>query len=120
MIRMKPTFYLHKSKNKEKKFTLVMPSYNHQHHFGGVKANGEPYRDYTLINDTKSKFYISDKARREKVKASYIARHSKDKGLDNIHSPAEMSMVILWSAPTLDGGIRNFERKHGVNIIKKF
>ena len=112
---MKTTFYLHKSRNKDKKFTLVMPSYNHQHSFGGAG-----YRDYILINSPKSKFYLPDKARREKVKASYIARHSKDKGLDNVHSPAEMSMVILWSAPTLEGGIRNFEQKHGVNIIKKF
>ena len=93
-----------------------MPSpFSHIHHFG---ATG--YRDYTLINDKNSEFYLADKAEREKVKAAYISRHQRDKGLGSIHSPAELSMVILWSGKTLAAGIKNYEKKHNVKVKKMF
>jgi len=93
-----------------------MPApYDHNHNFG---AKG--MRDYTLINDKNSEFYIKDKAEREKVKAAYLSRHRNDKNLGSIHAPAELSMVILWSAPTLAGGIKNYEKKHGVKVKKMF
>ena len=111
-----PTFYLYRSNRKDKKYRLEMPSpHDHNHNFG---ARG--MRDYTLVNDKNSEFYIKDKAEREKVKAAYISRHQRDKGLGSIHSPAELSMVILWSAPTLAGGIKNYEKKHGVKVKKMF
>jgi len=113
-------FYLYKSKRKGKKYMMKMPSYNHTHHFGGVKTNGEPYRDYTLLHNKNSKFYLPTQAERDKVKKSYRTRHAKDKGLGSIHAPSEMSMVILWSKPTIEQGIRAFETKHGVKIKKMF
>lgn len=109
------TFFLYKSTRKNKKYTLVMPSHNHRHSFGDSR-----YRDYTLINSKNSKWYIDDKREREKIKNAYRARHRNDKGLNSVHAPSEMSMVILWSDPTLDGGIRAFERKHNVRIKKMF
>ena len=113
---MKPTFYLYKSGRKDKKYRLEMPSpYDHIHHFG---AKG--MRDYTLINDKNSDFYLADKAERDKVKAAYISRHRNDKGLGSIHSPAELSMVILWSGKTLAAGIKNYEKKYNVNVKKMF
>ena len=54
-------FYLYKSNRKGKKYMMKMPSYNHTHHFGGVKETGEPYRDYTLLNNKKSKYYLHEK-----------------------------------------------------------
>ena len=93
-----------------------MPApYDHNHNFG---ARG--MRDYTLVNDKNSEFYIKDKAEREKVKAAYISRHQRDKGLGSIHSPAELSMVILWSGKTLAAGIKNYEKKHNVKVKKMF
>tara|TARA_R110000803_G_scaffold142656_2_gene208918 strand:+ start:478 stop:822 length:345 start_codon:yes stop_codon:yes gene_type:complete len=109
------TFYLKKSTRKDKKYVMEMPKYNHKHHFG---AKG--MRDFTLINNKKSKFYLADKDKRDKVKKAYKARHGGDKGLGNIHSPAELSDVLLWTAPTLQGGIKNYEKRHNVNVIKKF
>lgn len=88
---------------------------NMKHRFG---AKG--YRDYTMINDKNSKYYLLKKEDREKVKRSYIARHSKDKGLNNLHSPAELSMMLLWNKPTLNASIKDFERKHKVEIKKMF
>ena len=117
---MDKQFYLYKSKRKGKKYMMKMPSYNHTHHFGGVKINGEPYRDYTLLHNKKSKYYLATQSERDKVKKSYRTRHAKDKGLGSIHAPSELSMVILWSKPTLEQGIKAYETKHGVKIIKMF
>lgn len=113
-------FYLYKSTRKGKKYMMVMPSYNHKHHFGGVKASGEPYRDYTLLHNRNSKFYLPTQTERDKVRKAYRTRHKNDKGLGSIHAPSEMSMVILWSKPTLEQGIKAFESKHGVRIKKMF
>jgi len=108
-------FYLYKSKVKNKKYTMVMPQYNHRHNFGDSR-----YRDFTLISDTNSKYYLPNREDREKVKKAYRNRHKKDKGLKSIHAPSELSMVILWSEPTLNGGIKGFENKHNVRVIKMF
>ncbi|MDB4337251.1 hypothetical protein N9991_00720 [bacterium] len=106
-------FYLRKSPRKDKKWLLEMPSFSHKHAFG---ATG--YRDYTLINDKNSRFYVSDKEEREKIKKAYRARHRND-NIDSIHSPGAMSWYILWSEPTLEGGIRAYEKRFGVKIIRK-
>jgi hypothetical protein len=111
----KNQFYLYKSNRKGKKYMMKMPYYNHTHHFG---ATG--YRDYTLLHKRNSKYYLPTQAERDKVRKSYRTRHAKDKGLGSIHAPSEMSMVILWSKPTLEQGIRAFETKHRVKINKMF
>lgn len=104
------TFYLSKSSRKDKKFMLVMPDLKHTHHFG---ASG--YKDFTLMNNRNSTFYEPKKEIRDKTKRAYLARHRGDpKG---IHSPSTMSDMFLWSAPTLAGGIKNYEKKYNVNVI---
>lgn len=104
------TFYLSKSTRKDKKFMLTMPHLNHAHHFG---ASG--YKDYTLMHDKNSIHYEPIKDKREKTKRAYLARHKNDpKG---IHAPSTMSDLFLWSAPTLSGGIKNYERKYKVDVI---
>ena len=113
---MKPTFYLYKSNRKDKKYRLEMPLPQEMiHHFGAAGM-----RDYTLINDKNSEFYIKDKAERDKVKAAYISRHRNDKGLGSIHAPSELSMVLLWSGKSLAAGIKNYENKHNVKVKKMF
>ena len=119
--------YLYKSKSKNKKYTIVMEDDKRsgldksskgkpmKHRFG---AKG--YRDYTLINNKNSKYYLPNKEDREKVKRAYKSRHSGDKGLNNLHSPAELSMVLLWNKPTLKASIKDFEKKHKVEIKKMF
>jgi len=89
---------------------LQMPDLGHSHFFG---ARG--YKDYTLMNDKNSIFYEPKKEIREKTKRAYLARHKGNpKG---IHSPSTMSDLFLWSAPTLSGGIKNYEKKFNVNVI---
>ena len=80
-------------------------------HFGQENA-----RDFTLISKPSSKFYLPDKAEREKVKKAYRARHAKD-NLDNPFSPGALSYYILWSQPTMRGGIKEYEKRFNIKVI---
>jgi len=71
------------------------------------------YRDYTLINDKKSKFYLKTRAERQKVKTAYIARHSKENQTDPT-TPATLSRYILWENPNFGGAIRAFKKRFKV------
>ena len=114
---MRETYYLFRSDKPNHKYTMVMPSHNHIHRFGGVKPDGTPYRDYTLLSDKSSKFYEPDKVKREKIKINYLNRHKNDpKG---VHNPSSMSDIILWNKKTLRGGIRDYENKFNVKVIFK-
>lgn len=103
-------FYLYKSDKKDKKYVMVMPSFKHKHYFGQNN-----YRDFTLMNDKNSKFYLDDKNKRDDVKRAYLKRHSKDpKG---IHQPSTLSDMILWNKPTINESIKDYEKKYNVKVI---
>ena len=108
-----PILYLYKSKNKDKKYTMVYPE-------GTKRFGAKGFRDFTLINDPNSKFYLPNKNDREKVKRSYKARHRNDKGLGNYKASSELAMELLWNKPTLNESIKAFEKKHKVEINKMF
>ena len=107
--------FLFKSKAKNKKFLVQMPEQNppHTHHFGDSR-----YRDRTLINDRKSKWYIADKNEREKVWRAYQAR-AKSGPIDDEHSPAALSYYILWSADTLAEGVKNYEKRFNLDVVNR-
>lgn len=103
------TFLLYKSDKPKKKFVMVMPKFGHLHYFGA-----EPYRDFTRMNNKNSQFYEPSQEERNKVKDRYLKRHAKDpKG---VHSASSMSDLILWSAPTIEQGVKNFEKKFKVKV----
>jgi len=79
-------------------------------HFGQKGA-----RDFTLINKPTSTHYIPDRAEREKVKKAYRSRHKND-NLNNPFSPGALSYYILWSAPTMRGGIKNYEKRFNIKV----
>ena len=112
---MKDVYYLFRSDKPNHKWVMIMPSHSHIHRFGGVKPDGTPYRDFTLLNDKNSQFYEADPAKRNQVKENYHKRHSKEKG--GRHTASSMSKIILWSAPTLRKGIQNYEKKFGVKVV---
>ena len=114
---MTEVYYLYRSNRPDKKLVMIMPKYNHLHHFGGVKPDGTPYRDYTLMSNKNSIHYEPDKDKRDKIKSNYLNRHKKDpKG---VHSPSSMSDILLWNKKTLRAGIRDYEKKFGVKVIFK-
>jgi len=92
-----------------------MKKHKHIHHFGQIKPDGTPYRDFTLMNDKSSRFYEPDKVKREKIRQNYINRHKKDPKGE--HNPSSMSDLILWSEPTLRKGITKYEKRFGVKVV---
>jgi len=109
----KTLVYLYTSDKAKKKFSAFYPTSKKVIHFGQ-----KPYRDYTLINDKKSVHYIKDRKDREAVKEAYQARHKSD-NLDDPETAGALSMFILWSAPTLRGGMRNYAKKFSYKVVDK-
>ena len=72
-------------------------------------------RDYTLINDKSSKFYLSKKADRDVVKAAYRRRHQKDLSTNNPMRAGYLSYYVLWNNPTLGGSIAHYKNKFKLN-----
>jgi len=105
--------YLYRSNLKNKKWSAFFPTSKKVIHFGG-----KGYRDYTLMNDKKSVHYLSSKKEREAVKDRYRVRHAKD-DIDNPETAGSLSMEILWSSPTLRGGIRNYAKKFSYKVVDK-
>ena len=99
------------AKAKGKKFTAYFKMPDGKERAVSFGATG--YRDYTLISDKKSKFYLKTKAERTKVKAAYIARHSKENQTDPM-TPATLSRYILWQNPNFGGAIRDFKKRFKV------
>ena len=75
-------------------------------HFGQAGA-----RDFTLINDKNSKFYLPNSGAREKVKQSYLKRHAKRENWAAYMTAGSLSRFILWNKPTLSASIRDYKRK---------
>ena len=105
--------YLYTSNKPKKKFAAFFPTSKKVIHFGG-----KGYRDFTLMNDKKSVHYLSSKKERDAVKDRYRARHAND-NLDEPESSGSLSYEVLWSAPTLKGGIKNYSRKYGYKVVDK-
>lgn len=82
-----------------------------------ISFGSSKYRDYTLINDKKSKFYIADKQEREKVKELYQKRHAKDlltEASKTGMSAGALSYYVLWTGTTLTKGISNYRKKYNL------
>jgi len=109
----KPLIYLYTSDKAKKKFSAFFPTSKKVIHFGG-----KGYRDFTLMNDKKSVHYLSSKKERDSVKDRYRARHAKD-DIDNPETAGSLSMEILWSSPTLRGGMRNYAKKFSYKVVDK-
>jgi len=74
-------------------------------HFG---ASG--YRDFTLMSDPKSKFYIKNSGEREKVRQAYLKRHAKEDWMKPL-TAGSLSRFILWEKTTIPAAIKNFKQK---------
>tara|TARA_R110002126_G_scaffold104226_3_gene237726 strand:- start:247 stop:576 length:330 start_codon:yes stop_codon:yes gene_type:complete len=68
-------------------------------------------RDFTLINDKNSKFYLPKVLDRNVTKDSYLRRHRARENWYNPLTAGSLSKWILWSGKTLDGSIKAFKKK---------
>ena len=104
---------LKKSKRKDKKY--VVKDGTRTVHFGGVKEDGTPYRDFTLMNDRNSKYYEANPNERQRIKANYRRRHKGD-NLENPFSAGALSYFLLWNKASLKQSIKDYENKFNIKI----
>lgn len=104
---------LNKSKRTNKKY--VVKDEKRTIHFGGVKEDGTPYRDFILMNDRNSKYYEPNPDERQRIKANYRNRHKGD-NLENPFSAGALSYYLLWNKPTLRASIKDYESKFNIKI----
>jgi hypothetical protein len=100
-----------KSSNSAKKWTAIFMVDDKEKK---VDFGASGYRDYTLINNKDSKFYLPKLVDRNVVKASYIRRHEKNENWNNPLTAGALSRFILWNKKTLNASIKDFKRRFKV------
>tara|TARA_R110000803_G_scaffold206561_1_gene273897 strand:- start:797 stop:1126 length:330 start_codon:yes stop_codon:yes gene_type:complete len=68
-------------------------------------------RDFVLINDKSSSFYLPKKSDRDAVKAAYRRRHEKDLLTKDPLRAGYLSYYVLWNQKTLDSSIKAYKNK---------
>jgi len=105
LIEIKP------STRKDKKYMAIFQKDDGKTittHFGQ-----KGYRDFTLISNPKSEYYIKNSGAREKVRQSYLKRHAKEDWMKPLTAGA-LSRFILWEKRTVPTAIRAFRKKFSV------
>jgi len=97
-----------RSSNKDKKYDAIF-LVNDKEKKVSFGASG--YRDYTLVNDKDSKFYLPKILDRNVVKASYIRRHREKENWNNPLTAGALSRYILWNRKTLNASIKDFKKR---------
>jgi len=100
-----------RSSNKDKKYDAIF-LVNDKEKKVSFGASG--YRDYTLVNDKDSKFYLPKILDRNVVKASYIRRHREKENWNNPLTAGALSRYILWNRKTLNASIKDFKQRFKV------
>ena len=75
-----------------------------------VNFGADNYRDFVLINDKNSKFYLPKKIDRVSVKTAYRRRHQKDLLTNDPTRPGFLSYYVLWNKPTLSSSIADYKK----------
>lgn len=105
-----------RSPRKGKKYRVVIYDPDEKRkktiHFG---ASG--MRDYPLMNNPKSRFYLESKRERDDVKRDYISRHRPNENWTDPFAGAGIwSRYILWSKPTIEEALRLMMRKFNMKM----
>ena len=72
-------------------------------------------RDYTLINDKTSEFYLPKVLDRNVTKASYLRRHKARENWNDPMTAGALSRWVLWDLKSLGGSIKKFKTKFKLN-----
>ena len=102
-----------KSNNDKKKYDAYFLLDNGKEKIVSFGASG--YRDYILINDKSSKFYLPKILDRNVTKDSYRRRHQKDLDTKDPTRAGYLSYYILWNKKTLGASIKYFKNKFKLN-----
>ena len=109
MAKAKKLLKIIKSSNPKKKYDAYFLLDNGKEKKVSFGASG--YRDFTLINDKNSKFYLPKKVDRDMVKERYLRRHRARENFNNPMTAGALSAWILWNLKTLAGSIAHYKNK---------
>jgi len=76
-----------------------------------VKFGASGYRDFTLINDKNSKFYLPKTLDRNVVKDSYLRRHEKNENWNSPTTPGALSRWLLWNKKTFNSSLKDYKKR---------
>ena len=96
MPQKKETYYLRKSRRRDKKLMLVTPE--KIIHFGG-----KGYSDYTIHKNP---------ARKQ----MYLTRHRIRENWKEPLTPGALSRWILWNKPSLESSVRDYEKRFNLKV----
>jgi hypothetical protein len=68
-------------------------------------------RDFTLINNKTSKFYLPKIIDRNVVKDSYLRRHKKDLLTKDPTRAGFLSYYVLWNKRTMKSSIADYKKR---------
>jgi hypothetical protein len=68
-------------------------------------------RDYTLVSNKLSKFYLPKLVDRNVVRDSYRRRHKKDLETKDPMRAGYLSYYLLWNKKTLASSIKDYKKK---------
>ena len=71
-------------------------------------------RDYTLVSNKLSKFYLPKLVDRNVVRDSYRRRHKKDLETKDPMRAGYLSYYLLWNKKTLASSIKDYKKKFKV------
>ena len=97
-----------KSSNSAKKFDAIFMIDGKEKK---VSFGSAGMRDYTLVSNKLSKFYLPKILDRNVVKASYKRRHKKDLETKDPMRAGYLSYYLLWNKKTLASSIKDYKKK---------
>ena len=97
-----------KSSNSAKKWTAIFMVDDKEKKVDFGQNN---YRDFVLINDKDSKFYLPKLVDRNVVRDSYRRRHIKDLKTQDPTRAGFLSFYLLWNKKTLNASIKDYKKR---------
>ena len=101
---------LEKLKNSSKKYKAIFKTKEGKTKTTSFGASG--MRDFTLMSNPKSKFYIKEKEKRETIRKNYLKRHEKDLKTNDPTRAGYLSYFILWGeSKSVRENLRNYKKR---------
>ena len=101
---------LTKLTNNKKKYKAEFFDKKTKKKIKSISFGSSAMRDFTRINNPKSKFYIKEKAEREKVKQAYLDRHRARENWNNPMTAGALSRWLLWNKTTFNASLNDFKK----------
>lgn len=99
------------SKVKGSKYSAVFRNKDNKK-INTLNFGAKGYRDYTLINNPKSEYYLKDEDKRNDVKRRYIARHARmGENWSVPNTKGSLSRWVLWEKTNINDAINAYKKR---------